>query len=231
MRAADLRIGGFAPFSTIDQPGKLVATVFTRGCPWRCGYCHNSHLIAIDGSEETDFTWDQIADHLRRRKGLLDAVVFSGGEPTVQSALWAAMTEVLDMGFSVGMHTNGAYPRRINALLPYLSWVGLDIKAPFDEYDQVTGVEGSGDSARQSLALLADSDIDFEVRTTVDLRSFDAEVLMRLAPHIEQAAPQRWAIQRRRVDGAEVQTAPLTLLDESALRGLLGGFDVEVVLR
>lgn len=231
MRAADLRIGGFAPFSTIDQPGKLVATVFTRGCPWRCGYCHNSHLIAIDGSEETDFTWDQIAEHLRRRKGLLDAVVFSGGEPTVQSALWAAMTEVLDMGFSVGMHTNGAYPRRINALLPYLSWVGLDIKAPFDEYDKVTGVESSGELARQSLALLAGSDIDFEVRTTIDLRSFDTETLTRLAPHIEEAAPERWAIQRRRIDGVEVQTGQLAPLDEAALRGLLGGFDVEVVLR
>ncbi len=82
-RADALRVGGFVPFTSTDYPGALAAVVFCQGCPWRCGYCHNPHLIAARGDDERDFA--RIVDWLGTRRGLLDAVVFSGGEPTAQA--------------------------------------------------------------------------------------------------------------------------------------------------
>jgi pyruvate formate lyase activating enzyme len=104
---------------------------------------------------------------LERRGRLLDAVVFSGGEPTLQGALPAAMQETRSMGFKVGLHTAGPYPERLRRLLPLLDWVGLDIKALAHEYPMITGVPGSGERAWQSLRLLLKAGVPLQVRTTV----------------------------------------------------------------
>src|SRR3954470_21541171 len=98
---AELRIGGFVPFSGIDYPHHLSAVVFCQGCPWRCGYCHNAHLQPARG--ESERTWDDVLAFLGRRRSLLDAVVFSGGEPTLQAGLGAAMQDVKAMGYKVGL--------------------------------------------------------------------------------------------------------------------------------
>ena len=94
---AVLRVGGLVPFTTTDYPGKLAAVVFAQGCPWRCGYCHNPHLLAPRGGAE--LAWDGVLDWLDRRQGLLDAVVFSGGEATAQAALAGAVHAVRAKGF------------------------------------------------------------------------------------------------------------------------------------
>ncbi len=139
-RADALRVGGFVPFTLTDYPGALAAVVFCQGCPWRCGYCHNPHLIAAHGDDERDFA--RIVDWLGTRRGLLDAVVFSGGEPTAQAGLPAAIAAVRALGFKIGLHTGGAYPRRLAKVLPLVDWVGLDVKAPRAEYECVTGDRG-----------------------------------------------------------------------------------------
>ncbi|MDD5304810.1 MAG: anaerobic ribonucleoside-triphosphate reductase activating protein, partial [Elusimicrobia bacterium] len=113
------------PLSTTDYPGVLSAVLFLQGCPWRCSYCHNPHLIPADSPPERE--WESALAFLRGRVGLLDAVVFSGGEPTLQDGLEDAMREVKAMGFKIGLHTGGAYPERLVALLPLIDWVGLDI--------------------------------------------------------------------------------------------------------
>ena len=144
--AADkLRIGGFVPFTATDYPDHLAAVVFCQGCPWRCVYCHNPHLLPARG--EAQHPWVSIAAFLETRRGLLDAVVFSGGEPTFQDALPAAMRSVRDMGFKVGLHTAGIYPRKLAAVLPLVDWIGIDVKAPFESYERVTGVSKSGCAA------------------------------------------------------------------------------------
>lgn len=164
--AADsLRVGGLTPMTTIDFPGELAGVVFCQGCPWRCRYCHNGHLLPARG--EGQISWHQVLGFLERRRGLLDALVFSGGEPTLQSALPTAMKQVRSMGFKIGLHTAGPYPERLHHLLPYLDWVGLDIKTLPDDYPQITGVPGSGDKAWESLRLLLDAGIHLEVRTTL----------------------------------------------------------------
>ena len=124
---ASLRVGGLTRFTSIDYPGKLSAVVFVQGCPWRCGYCHNPQLQSRD--EAAGPSWSEVMAWLPRRVGLIDAVVFSGGEPTLDPALGAAMDEVRALGLAVGLHSAGIYPRRLRELLPRLDWIGLDVKA------------------------------------------------------------------------------------------------------
>ena len=160
-----LKIAGLTPFTTIDYPDHLAAVLFCRGCPWRCGYCHNRSLLGEDGAG--DLCWDKVLGFLESRRGLLDAVVFSGGEPTLQPDLKQAVQSVREKGFLVGLHTAGAFPERLKELLPFLDWVGMDLKAPFHEYERITGVSGSGDAARQSAMLIRESGVAHHFRTTL----------------------------------------------------------------
>jgi pyruvate formate lyase activating enzyme len=162
---ASLPIGGLTRLTTVDYPGELSAVLFCQGCPWRCRFCHNGHLIPTVSEDRIPRT--EVRDFLERRIGLIDAVVFSGGEPTLHSALPMAMGEVRSMGFKIGLHTAGPYPDRLRRLIPYLDWVGLDIKALPGSYPQITGVPGSGQRAWESLRLLLDTGIALEVRTTL----------------------------------------------------------------
>ena len=159
-----LRVGGLTPLTTVDYPGELAAVVFCQGCPWRCSYCHNGHLVAARGGGT--IPWAGVLSFLQTRRGLLDAVVFSGGEPTLQSGLPRAMGAVRDLGFKVGLHTAGPYPDRLARVLPLVDWVGLDIKALPEDYPEITGVAGSGERAWRSLRLLLDAGMALEVRTT-----------------------------------------------------------------
>jgi pyruvate formate lyase activating enzyme len=188
-----LRIGGITPFSATDYPGHLAAVIFCQGCPWRCRYCHNPHLL--DAGAPTHTTWDAVLSFLERRRGLLDAVVFSGGEPTVQSGLPDAIRSVRDMGFRVGLHTGGMYPDRLAAVLPGVDWVGLDVKATFEGYDAVTGATGSGVKVRESLRLLLDDGADHECRTTWHPALYPTTHLHRLADELATAGVRNWALQ------------------------------------
>ncbi len=161
-----LKIGGFTPFTTIDYPDRLGAVLFCQGCPWRCSYCHNRHLL--DDAAPGTIAWQDVLSFLERRRGLLDAVVFSGGEPTMQAGIEVAVRIVRDKGFLVGLHTAGPYPDRLRSLLPFLDWIGMDIKAPFDEYEHITGVPRSGDAAGKSARLVRKSGVAHQFRTTLD---------------------------------------------------------------
>lgn len=196
-----LRVGGLTPLSSTDWPGRLAAVVFCQGCPWRCGYCHNPDLIPAQAGSE--IAWDEVMALLRRRQGLLDAVVFSGGEPTLQVALPDAMREVRALGFKVGLHTGGMYPRRLEAALPWVDWVGLDVKAPFEAYAGVTGVDGSGARALESLQQLLASGVDYEVRTTVHPELLDDVALATLARDLAARGVRRYVVQAFRPQGCE----------------------------
>lgn len=163
--ARGLSVGGLTPLTTIDYPGELAVVVFCRGCPWRCRYCHNGHLLSTDGAGA--LAWPDVMAFLRRRRGLLDALVFSGGEPTAQRSLGDAIGEARRLGFKIGLHTAGCYPQRLAALLPQIDWVGLDIKALPGDYPALTGVAHSGEPAWRSLRLLTGAGIPYEVRVTV----------------------------------------------------------------
>jgi pyruvate formate lyase activating enzyme len=206
-RADDLRIGGLTPLTTVDYPGELAAIVFCQGCPWRCRYCHNGHLLPARANSL--IAWSDVLTFLQRRRQLLDAVVFSGGEPTLQSALPFAMAEAQAMGYKVGLHTAGPYPERLRRLLPHLDWVGLDIKAMPEDYPTITGISGSGEHAWESLNLLLDSDIRLQVRTT-PMRGLDSEsYLGQLRRQLFDAGVRRHVIQGCRTDESLSSALPI----------------------
>jgi pyruvate formate lyase activating enzyme len=194
-----LHVGGVVPFSATDFPGALAAVVFCQGCPWRCGYCHNPHLIPP--AQRSGVAWPDVLDWLNERRGLLDAVVFSGGEPLAQPSLIEAMHAVRVLGFAVGLHTGGAYPRRLAQSLSCVDWVGFDIKAARDEYASVTTVRGSGNAAWTSLEHVLRSGVECEVRTTVHALLTPADALQRIARDLAARDVRRWVLQRFRSRG------------------------------
>ena len=218
-----LRVGGVVPFSTTDWPGTMAAVVFAQGCPWRCRYCQNPHLIPKEGPETQD--WAEILSWLESRRGLLEAVVFSGGEPTAQPGLEGALREARALGFRTGVHTGGMFPRRMPSLLPLLDWIGLDVKATTAQYPGVTGVPGSGLGAFVTLALARQAGIAHEVRTTVHPTLTPPEMLESLAAELAAADVREWVLQPFRVagcdDAALIADAPRgATIDESLLARL-----------
>lgn len=194
-----IRVAGMTPLSTVDFPGRLSAVLFLQGCPWQCDYCHNPHLLPARAGKGVE--WTSVLAFLRRRQGLLDGVVFSGGEPTLQPSLSAAMAQVRGLGYRIALHTGGMYPRRLRALLPQLDWVGLDIKAPLHLYDSITHRRDSGSRAVLSLHHVLDSGVAYECRTTWHPGLFPEDELQRLADELAQAGVEHWALQQCRMDG------------------------------
>lgn len=195
--------------------------MFCQGCAWRCSYCHNPHLQP--GESKAGLAWDEVLAFLARRRGLLDAVVFSGGEPTAQPGLAAAVLAAKALGYRVGVHTAGIYPRRFATLLPLMDWVGFDAKAPFDSgYEQITGVRGSGVAALESAQLLLSSGVDCEFRTTWEAQCLQPAELERLTETLAQLGVRRYVLQECR-DGAGARArgedwASAALLDRLARR-------------
>ena len=197
-RADDLRIAGLTRLSTVDWPGKLVATAFLQGCPWRCGYCQNHDIL--DPRAAGTVPWSDVRALLAKRHGLLDGIVFSGGEPTMQPALLPAIREAKDAGYLVGLHTCGGYPRRLAQALPFVDWVGLDIKAPLsdagdDSYARITTVAASRSKAAESLRLLLSSGVDHQLRTTVDPTVLTRDSVRRLVDDVAAAGGEALVLQ------------------------------------
>ncbi|MFZ2959983.1 MAG: anaerobic ribonucleoside-triphosphate reductase activating protein [Candidatus Ozemobacteraceae bacterium] len=205
---SSLAVGGLLRFTTIDFPGKLAAVIFLRGCNLRCSYCHNPELITSgrdEGLNETgneagekvpDMSWKAVADFLKTRRGLLDGVVFSGGEPTLSPALYDAVSEVREMGFEVALHTNGCFPEKLEALLTsdLLSYVAMDVKAPFSGYSRITPT-GEGKSARESAKMLIHGHLPHEFRTTVHPDLLDDEAVLELAEDLAGMGAKRFVLQ------------------------------------
>ena len=196
-----LRVGGLEKLSMVDWPGELAAVVFCQGCAWRCAYCHNPHLIPFTLAEAA-VSWRTIAAWLETRCGLLDAVVFSGGEPTLQPGLVDAMRETRDLGFQIGLHTAGPAPAQLARVLPLVDWVGFDFKAPFDLYTRVTGHD-HGARARDSLRLLRAHHLASEIRTTWHPRLLSMEHLVEMAATLIAEGCDEWVLQRFRATGCD----------------------------
>jgi pyruvate formate lyase activating enzyme len=171
--------------------------LYCQGCPWRCSYCHNPHLLPDRAAG--GIAWSEVLEFLRRRRGLLDAVVFSGGEPTAQPGLARAMREVKALGYRIGLHSAGIYPRRFAEVLPLVDWVGFDAKAPFDAaYARITGVRASGEAALESARALLASGVDCEFRTTWHAGFLSPSELDRLTQTLADLGVRRYALQEFR---------------------------------
>jgi len=215
--AESLQIAGLARLSTCDWPGHLVATVFLQGCPLDCGYCHNPGIL--DPRVPGVVPWGDVLELLGRRRGLLDGVVFSGGEPTRQRGLADAMRQVREFGFGVGLHTAGPYPRTFAEVLPLCDWIGLDIKAPERLYGRVAGVQAAGAKAFECLGMALAAGVALQVRTTVDPTTMTDADVAELTDTLHALGVAEHVLQRVRLEG--VRPAYRDLVPEAAL--LTGG--------
>jgi pyruvate formate lyase activating enzyme len=204
--SAELRVGGLVRLSTCDWPGELVATIFCQGCAWDCAYCHNPHLRPAQG--EPQMPWQDVFAFLESRRSLLDGVVFSGGEPTLQPSLLDAVQAVRSLGFRIGVHTAGMLPERFAPLLPWIDWVGFDAKAPFSAYSRITDVEQSGDKALTSLRLLLASGVPCEVRTTFHPALLTPADMLELRDQLLLLGVTHYAVQRFRTAGVRPDRLP-----------------------
>ncbi|MBD3657216.1 anaerobic ribonucleoside-triphosphate reductase activating protein [Marinobacter sp.] len=199
MTADNLVIGGMAAFSTVDYPQHLAATLFLQGCPWRCHYCHNPHLIPLQTGDEK-ITWQQAHKHLKSRQGLLGAVVFSGGEPTIQKALLPALQQTRAMGFRNGLHTGAPHLKLLEPLLPWLDWVGLDIKALPSDYENITTNRHAGPESWVAIAALQNAGVDFECRLTWHGALQSPDQVITVGRRLADKGVRRFAVQIARSD-------------------------------
>lgn len=201
-----IRIGGIEKFSIVDFPNKMAAVVFMQGCPWRCPFCHNTFLQDMAG--KTDIVWNKFVDFLEQRKGVLDAVVFSGGEPLAQEGLIDAIKEVKSLGYEIGLHTGGYRPKFFAEVLNLVDWVGFDIKSPLenDRYKDVTGGVADVDKVLESLKMLCESGKHFECRTTCDPRFLSVEDIYIIADTLKEMGVKEYYLQKYRKVASDADT-------------------------
>lgn len=161
----NFEIGGIKKTSLLDFPDKISAIVFTRGCNFNCGFCHNPFLLHGNGQ---NINIDGFFDFLKKRKGMLDGIVITGGEPTLQLDLIYFIQKIKSMDFLVKLDTNGYKPEVISDLLSnnLLDYIAMDIKAPLNKYSFVTGINVDTKKIQNSIKLIMNSNIDYEFRTT-----------------------------------------------------------------
>ncbi|WP_297711678.1 anaerobic ribonucleoside-triphosphate reductase activating protein [Dysosmobacter sp.] len=184
-----MRICGLQKLAMVDFPGKLAATVFTGGCNLRCPFCHNAPLVT-HLEEAEHFSEEEVLDFLRRRQGLLDGVVLSGGEPLLHDGVGAFLRKVRDLGFAVKLDTNGCFPDALASLLEegLLDYVAMDIKNQPEKYPLTVGVSGFDIApVRESVHLLARSGVDYEFRTTAVREFHTAEDFLAIGRWLEGA--------------------------------------------
>ncbi|MBN1355296.1 anaerobic ribonucleoside-triphosphate reductase activating protein [bacterium] len=163
-----MNIGGFLPFTLSDYPGNAAAVIFLQGCNFRCPFCHNGSLIPIAPSDREAISKENLLEFLDRRRGDLDAVVISGGEPTIHDDLSGFLRRLRDMGFKIKLDTNGSRPDRILELIStgLIDAVAMDIKAPPEVYSRLAGVPVVAETILASIRMIASSGLMHEFRTT-----------------------------------------------------------------
>lgn len=163
-----MKIFGMQKTTLVDYPGHVATTLFTAGCNFRCPYCHNGDLVL--GSDDLEaYSDEQIFSHLQKRIGLIDAVVISGGEPTLQSDLPEFIRRIKDLGYLVKLDTNGSHPAMLRSLVEekLIDYVAMDIKHSRAKYHTIASLDFNLDDIVASVEYLKQGNIPYEFRTTL----------------------------------------------------------------
>ncbi len=162
-----MKLGGLQKMTLLDFPGRVACTVFTVGCNFRCPFCHNSSLVVQPAVPE--LSQEDFFAFLSKRRGLLDGVAITGGEPLLHPDMPALLEDIRAMGFAVKLDTNGAFPDRLGEILDrgLADYVAMDIKNSREKYELTAGVSGILPQVEQSLALLKAGATPYELRTTL----------------------------------------------------------------
>lgn len=163
-----MKICGFNKTTLLDYPGRVACTIFLGSCNFRCPFCQNGALVVEPGSQP-EYSQEKILAFLKKRKGILDGVCVSGGEPTLSDGLPDFLREIKDLGYDVKLDTNGSRPSVAKKLAAdgLIDKVAMDIKACLSNYHVLTGVNVDLDAIRETARWLQNGDLDYEFRTTV----------------------------------------------------------------
>ncbi len=180
----------------IDWEGKIAAVVFLAGCNCKCPYCHNPELINPVGPSFVP--WQDIMDRLKKKKGWIDGVVITGGEPTVFNDLSFLISEFRRADLKIKLDTNATNPDVIKKLLDdkMLDYVAIDIKTSFDKYDAVTKSEGLGENVRETTEAVILAGVSHEFRTTVVPGLCEPQDVVQIAKYLSEAGAERYYIQQ-----------------------------------
>lgn len=181
------KLAGLQKTTFIDYPEKIACIVFTQGCNFRCGYCHNPELFE---NKEPVLSVPAFFEFLNKRKGKLDGVVITGGEPTLHGkGLIEFIKEVKSLGFLVKLDTNGTHPDVLQELLNenLLDYIAMDIKAPLAKYKTITQTDIDTKIIKKSIDMIMNSGVDYEFRTTIVKSQLSVEDLRQIGELIQGA--------------------------------------------
>ncbi len=197
-------IGGLEKLTLIDYPNEIAAIVFTQGCNFRCGFCYNPMLVlpSKDGNKKGHslLPEDDLFNFLKNRKGKLDGVVITGGEPTLHKDLPEFTRKIRDLGFKVKLDTNGTNPKMLAALLEegLIDYIAMDIKAPLEKYKATTKFKGDLADIEKSVKIIMNGNLPYEFRTTVVPALLDKNDIEKMGEMIKGA--RLWYLQRFKPD-------------------------------
>lgn len=159
---------GWEKLSLLDFDDNITTTLFSSGCPFRCPFCHNAELV-LHPKEAPKIPFSEIYEYLVKRKGVLDAVCISGGEPTLMNDLEEKMRAIKDLGYLIKLDSNGCHPELLRHFIDegLVDYVAMDIKNRIEKYDATCGVKVNMDDILSSIAILKEGKVDYEFRTTL----------------------------------------------------------------
>lgn len=185
-------ISGIQQFTLLDYPGKTACVVFTPGCNFRCGYCHNPEFVLPEQIKniQKDFIHEDVFfNFLKKRQKLLDGVVITGGEPTLQGDLIPFIQKIRDLGFLIKLDTNGNKPEIIKRVFDekLVDYIAMDIKISYVKYQSLVGKLANPDRIRESISLIMNSGIVYEFRSTIIKETHPKNVLKEMAKMVKGA--------------------------------------------
>lgn len=187
-------IQGLQKMTLLDYPGKVACTVFLGGCDFRCPFCHNGELVLSPAPAEMD--QEELLAFLKKRRGLLDGVCITGGEPLLRPDLRQLLEAIKALDYSVKLDTNGSHPvaLRVLAEQSLVDYVAMDVKNSPARYPETVGVpELDLGPIRESVAFLLEGTVDYEFRTTVVRELHDADSFRAIGPWL--AGAKRYFLQ------------------------------------
>ncbi|MGM5488767.1 MAG: anaerobic ribonucleoside-triphosphate reductase activating protein [Nanobdellota archaeon] len=222
-----MKIAGYQKTSLQDFPGKIASIIFTQGCNFSCGYCHNPELIPRNSDRLIDE--QEIFDHIIQRRNLLDGIVITGGEPTIQPGLYDFIGKLKKYGLLVKLDTNGSNAPLLGRLIQdnMVDYVAMDYKFPVDEYQIIAGVAGTQINA--SKEVLMNSSIPHEFRVTLVENLFTEERLRKIAEELHGA--RKICLQRFRNEQVNDSAFSAYRTSTEFVKLARDLFDGEVVLR